>query len=49
MFYTVNKTLILDVLILEPTVFGDSRMFSLEYFSAKYPAGSDFNQAEALN
>ena len=42
--YTVTKTNIPDVLILEPKVFGDSRGFFLESFNQQ-----DFNQVTGLN
>jgi dTDP-4-dehydrorhamnose 3,5-epimerase len=42
--YTVTKTNIPDVLILEPKVFGDSRGFFFESFNQQ-----DFNQATGLN
>jgi dTDP-4-dehydrorhamnose 3,5-epimerase len=35
MAYTVTKTTIPDVIILEPKVFGDSRVFFLESFNAR--------------
>jgi dTDP-4-dehydrorhamnose 3,5-epimerase len=42
--YTVIQTAILDVLILEPKVFGDSRGFFFESFNAK-----DFANVTGLN
>ncbi len=42
--YTVTKTNIPDVLIIEPKVFGDSRGFFFESFNQQ-----DFNQATGLN
>ncbi len=42
--YTVTATAIPDVLVLEPTVFGDARGFFFESFNAR-----DFAQATGLN
>ncbi len=42
--YTVTPTLIPEVLVLEPKVFGDSRGFFFESFNQQ-----DFNQATGLN
>jgi dTDP-4-dehydrorhamnose 3,5-epimerase len=42
--YTVTKTAIPDVLILEPKVFGDARGFFYESFNAR-----DFGEATGLD